>query len=522
VSVGAADPQAPSGVAAGARHVGVLSAPLAADSLVATGLGSERCPGCGSPLAGEERFCLGCGLRLAPDELRLAALPLLGMPGFAAPPTPAAVGAVPFRRPVVRSAAVTAAVVLALGVAIGATIGPAAVGQTSAAQRQVVLVALAPPAAPPASTSSAEDGSSADGGSSGGAGAPDEVGTLPNADGASVAASAPPAAQTPAAGDQPLADSPAGGQPGDTPPNGSLQLAGVVVASAADGEGFVLAARDGRLLRVHASGCGVTVGDSLHLRARPLANGTWSADRLRRVRPAVASVRVAGTVDWVDPASGRYALGARGAALIVAPPPPAADPTMPPASVPPSTPAATVPATPTAAPSTPQAVVLADPRLPALGDAVRVRLDVVAAHDGHPSALLERARHAAPQAAAPPAPAPPLELAGVVQTIDPQARTLTLAFDDATQPAPTLTLAVPARFDLATLGAGQRVAVTATAAPDGTLALTGASPDGDALAADDPTALQGDQAVGAPAGDAPQTIAPACTVLASAGEAPQA
>ena len=438
---------------------------------------SERCPGCATPLAGDERFCIACGLRVAPDELRLAALPLLAAPG---PPLGPPAGPPAFRRPVVRSAAITAVVVLVFGIAIGATIGPAAVGETAAAQRPVVLVAAAPAAAPVAETDE----------ELGGGDASDETQALgdggASADAAARAAD-PPAADLPVDEAPPADDAPAAHTPPDdgadappaAPPPGSQQLAGAVVASAADGEGFVLAARDGQLMHVHASGCGVAPGDDLHLRARQLANGTWTADRVRRMRRAADAdgVRVAGTVVWADPAAGRYALGARGVTLLVnVPPPPAAPPPTAPAD------------------SHTQPVAAPPVAVPALGSRLLVRVASTPAHDGQPAALVEHARRDAPPAADPAAPVPPLELAGVVQSADAQTHTLVLALDPDAQPPLTVTLSVPPQVDLARLLPAQRIAVTATAAADGTLALSGLSGDGDALAADDASALQGDQA----------------------------
>ncbi|HET6448749.1 MAG TPA: hypothetical protein VFG31_06525, partial [Conexibacter sp.] len=361
------------------------------------------------------------------------------------------------------------------------------------------------------------------------------VQTLADADArttdAGDATSSAPASDTPAgatspADEAPASDGPAGEDPGDagaTPPAaappGSEALAGVVVMGAADGEGFVLATRDGGLLHVHASGCGVMLGDDLHLRARSLANGTWSADRVRRVATADVA-RVAGTVVWTDPATGRYALGARGTTVFVTVPQPASPaPAAPGAGVTPPAANQAAPAADGIPPAVGQTAPAAAPpatapAVPALGARVLVRLTLEAAHDGQQARLVEQVRRDAPPPADPAASAPPLELTGSVQSVDVQQRTLVLALDPDAQPPLTVALSVPPQLDLARLLPAQRVAVTATATPDGTLALSGVSPDGDALAADDATALQGDQAPSEPSsGDAPATTVASCTSL---------
>lgn len=476
------------------------------------------CAACGTPLDADQRYCLGCGLRCAPDELRLAALPAT-TPTVAAPALGLdATGG--HRRPFARSAAVTVAIVLAFGVGIGATIGPAAVGETAAAQRSTIVLAAASPApasaVPAPSTPLADDAPAADAD-----GAPDAVTTVdlsePVEQPAAPSDSDPaPASDVPDTGDvPPVTDPPDAGdeeQPAtDVAPPGSKALAGVVVAVAADGEGFTLADRGGALLAVHASGCGVALGDDLHLRARTLANGTWAADRIRRVRGAVGTTRVAGTVAWVDPAGGRYALTARGATLLVTAAAPA-DPADP----------AVAPADPAAAPADPAlAAATGEPGpspLPVVGDRLRASVELRPQNGDLPAELRERGRIAlaSPDPAAG-APAPPLELGGVVVTVDQQARSVVLALDALTPPVATVTLSVPAALDLARLLPAQRIAATATRAPDGTYVLSGTSADGDAAVADDASTTQGDQVVaGAPGdGDPPQTVPSACELLTS-------
>ncbi len=449
------------------------------------------------PSRADQRYCLGCGLRCAPDELRLAAL--VTMAGAVELPTLGTLRSDNGReRPFVRSAAVTAAVVLVLGIGIGATIGPATVGETAAAQRPVIVLAAKPPAAAPAAVAPAlsapldDSASAADDASTDAPSTTVEAATAPASDSPTTPADSTP----PSASDSPAtphhkgatkpSDAPA--PAADTAPPGSTALAGVVLATNATGEGFSLVDRSGALLAIHASGCAVVPGDSLHLRARTLANGTWAADRIRRVGDALTTARVTGVVSWIDPASGRYALAARGTTLLV-----------------------TVAPTPAAAPSAAAAG-------PTLGARLRVQVQLQPQDGKTPASLLERARTAlAPQNPTAGAPIPPLELDGAIVTVDQQARTVVLALDALTPPTATVTLSAPPALDLARLLPAQRVAATATLAPDGSYVLSGTSADDDAATADDASTLQGDQAAAGQSGssDTAQTVPSACTDLSA-------
>jgi len=439
-----------------------------------TGLGApagETCAACDAPLAEDQRFCLACGLRCAPDELRLAVLPLAVVP-----PTSTGRFVLLPRRPIVRSAAITAVVVLTMGVAIGAAIGPAAVGQTAAAQPSVVVVG-APAVVPDGAD--AEEEVEADALASDESSPAEEITDLPAEsvpDEPPVAASVPPSNAEPVNDETPTDESEQATQ--DTPPPGSGPLAGFVVATAADR--FTLVDREGALRELHASGCDLHVGDDLHLRAWQLTNGTWAADRIRRLPKPATRYVVVGTVTWVDPAGGRYALGARGTTLIVTAPAPA-----PPA-----------------------------PALPLVGERVRVALELPAAPEtGVQSApVVERRRTTLPIDPDSTTPPLPLELRGRVATVDPQVHTFALELDP-DDPATTVTLAIPEGIEPAAILPAQDAAVTATPAADGYL-LTGISNDSDAGAAGDASMIQGDQATAAaPRSDAAATTTTTCTLL---------
>jgi hypothetical protein len=552
-----------------------------------------RCAACDAALADDQRFCLGCGLRCAPDELRLATLPSVAV----APATvgsPRVIGVAPVRRPVIRSAAITALIVLTMGVAIGATIGPATVGETAAAQSPLFVVAAQAPASAPA----ADDGASSDDGAqdADAASLPDEE---PPADTEALVTSSAPATTTTTP--TPADDAP---PPAAAPPADLVQLAGVVAAVDADTGRVTLVDRGGDLQEIHAAGCGVHPGDDLHVRARRLANGTWAADRMRVLAEPAQGMTVVGTVSWVDAAGGRYALGARGTTLLVTVPPApsgtppaagapnqappttttstatttAATPTVEPAPASTTspaqsatTPATTAPATttlatttlatttlatmtlatttlatttlatttlatttpatttaatttpattaPTATPSPPASPPPASAvRLPAVGERLRVALVPPApSQAGDPPAPLLELRHATlparPDGDVATA-APPLELRGRIATVDRQQHAMTLALDpaDPTDAAATLSLAIPTPIDAAAIQPALDVAVTATFA-NGAYTLTGISADGDALAADDASAIEGDQRPsGTPSAQGSETTPVACAL----------
>jgi hypothetical protein len=85
-----------------------------------------------------------------------------------------------------------------------------------------------------------------------------------------------------------------------------------------------------------------------------------------------------------------------------------------------------------------------------------------------------------------------IELEGTVQALDPSARTLTVSADDSGQSAATLTVEVPATFDLSRFAVGQQVELSVSANGDGTFTLGQSSDDQGAAGADDPEQVQTD------------------------------
>jgi Domain of unknown function (DUF5666) len=85
------------------------------------------------------------------------------------------------------------------------------------------------------------------------------------------------------------------------------------------------------------------------------------------------------------------------------------------------------------------------------------------------------------------------EIEGTITAIAPGARTLTIAADDHGDDTPmTLTVTVPASFDLGQFTVGDEVEIDVVAQADGTLVLSGVDDQGDDHGDDGPNHHQGD------------------------------
>jgi hypothetical protein len=85
-----------------------------------------------------------------------------------------------------------------------------------------------------------------------------------------------------------------------------------------------------------------------------------------------------------------------------------------------------------------------------------------------------------------------LDLEGTVQAIDTTARTLSISADDSEESGATLTVNVPAAFDISLFTTGESVELIVSPNGDGTYTLEQASDDNGARSADNPGDDQGD------------------------------
>jgi hypothetical protein len=393
------------------------------------------------------------------------------------------------RLPDARGGAVLAIGLLATGILIGVAIGPVAVGSSAAsAARQLIAVVTGGSSAPSAASSSgppdtADNGSSSGGSSTGGAQLPDT---------AAAGSATPPAVRsgTAASPDANAAIGDAGttiGSSGDsstTPPPSTttepqrLNMKAVVLALDPAAKSFYVADKRARLYEVHSQRT-PKLGTAVRMATKKLANGTLSATRVitsKHVPPKKETVQ--GTVSFVDATNGRYTLSARGVSLFIA------------ASGAPTSTASPSPGpagTPTTTTPTPATGPLPPFTLPNLADRVRVQLRLPApAAVGDAATLVELTRTALGTAPG------PLELAGLISTVDTAKRTVTISADGPGLSSDTITIAVPDSIDLTKITPAEAVVARVSVGTGGTYTLTGIEPDTDATAADDATTALGD------------------------------
>jgi uncharacterized membrane protein YgcG len=226
-------------------------------------------------------------------------------------------------------------------------------------------------------------------------------------------------------------------------------LHGVVVHDNARAHSFVVAAPGGRLTAIHARHL-PRVGRTVALTARPLRNGTWLAQRVVTGQSGKRVV-LRGTVTYVRARSHVFVLSARGVSLLV------------------------------------HAHVArhhgvhfaADPSV-AVGEIVTVDGSL----DGS-SVEVSQVHHVGEDMNG-------MNLEGTIQAIDTTARTLSISADDSGQSGGTVTVQVPASFDLTLFQVGHSDQLIVSPNPDGTYTLEQSSDDTGGRHADSAAEMQGD------------------------------
>ena len=234
----------------------------------------------------------------------------------------------------------------------------------------------------------------------------------------------------------------------------AAQISGVVVDRNARSHTFVLADRHGKLREVH-SRVSPALGRSVTVLASKLRNGTWAASRVR-VGRSVHVARIHGTVTYVSAGKGVFVVSARGVSLLI------------------HRHHAWVDAK--------DVVSFAGSLgggLPPVGTTVTVTTDVNG-DQVDATQVSDQGQNTNG-----------VDLEGTVLAIDTTARTLSISADDSQQSAGSITVQVPASFDLSMFQVGGRVELIASLNPDGTYTLEQSSQDGSASQANNGGDQQG-------------------------------
>lgn len=215
---------------------------------------------------------------------------------------------------------------------------------------------------------------------------------------------------------------------------------GVVVHHDARARSFVVALRDGTLRAVHAR-TSPRLGRHVTVTARTLHNGTWALQRVSYGR-LVRSVHVRGVVTYVNLHRHLFVVSARGVSLLVR-----------------TRGTRSGAARAADAPVADGQNVTVNGTLD--GDAVEATQVTTGGQDTNG-----------------------LDLEGTVQSVDTTTRTLTVSADDSEQSGATVTIDVPAAFDLGLFSTGQSVELIVSPNGDGTYTLEQSSNDTGAKNAD--------------------------------------
>lgn len=236
----------------------------------------------------------------------------------------------------------------------------------------------------------------------------------------------------------------------------AAQVSGVVVDRNAHAHTFVIADQQGRLREVH-SRVTPALGRQVSVVMSVLHNGTWVAHRLR-VGSSQHRARVRGTVTYVSARRGVFVVSARGVSLLVH---------------------GRTRHIRHAADLTNLLVSSAD-QLPPVGSTVTVNTDV-GGGEVDATQVSDQGQNVNG-----------VDLEGTVLAIDTTARTLSVSADDSEQSTGSITVQVPASFDMSLFQVGGRVELIASLNPDGTYTLEQSSQDGSVAQAQNRGHDQGD------------------------------
>ena len=234
-------------------------------------------------------------------------------------------------------------------------------------------------------------------------------------------------------------------------------FSGVVVHHNTRARSFVVALGNGTLRSVHA-GHAPRLGRRVVVTARLLHNGTWALQRMR-VGKATRRVHIRGTVTYVNLRRHVFVVSARGVSLLVH--------------------AHRTGAGDVRAASSPVA------------DGQQVAVDGVLDDDSVEANNVQTTGEDVGG----------VDLEGTVQSIDATARSLSISADDSEQSGATLTVDVPASFDLSQFSPGQSVELLVAPNGDGTYTLQQSSNDTGAQNADNQGEDQGLNPSGTGGGD---------------------
>ena len=236
----------------------------------------------------------------------------------------------------------------------------------------------------------------------------------------------------------------------------AAHISGTVVERDAHAHSFVLADHLGDMHELHSRQL-PTLGRTVTVAATMLRNGTWAASHVR-VGTARHHVRIRGTVTFVSSGAGSFVVSARGVSLLVH-----------------------RRAHRTGRGSHVVAFAASpDGQLPSVGSTVSLTTDL-GGGEVDATQVSDQGQNANG-----------VDLEGTVLAVDSAARTLTISADDSDQSAGSITVDVPASFDMSLFTVGGRVELIASLNPDDTYTLEQSSNDGNVSQAQNGRAQQGD------------------------------